>query len=406
MCDNPVSPTAVKPQTPLQPADLDAVLGPSAQALVRRQAQLREMAARGEPVQTVVFVCTKGYCGGLGDRLKGMVVLFHLALLSDRLFLVDWTEGVTALSAYLEPSHVNWFFTPDLHAAVCGQPLTHVRHEEMMDGIGAETAAILRGGFVKAWPSSAIVVSRVNLNLLHVVLEANVTEADAGVSAAAAEFHGYMKVLHARFRGYKALLTLLFTPTAAVVAAANRVLDKYVRQHGQVQKVGVHFRAGDVVEGWAHPQAQFHNHPNKTRCMVARIAGLAAASTHPLAVFVTADSDGIAEKIVREAAVVANVAVAFASITLLGKVHHLDRETGLRNDVDPKLRIYVDWLLLRDMDYLLLTKSGFSNTAALWACAPAEMLVAGEQGCPFTPPSDSHGCFAFTPRWGDPRKRK
>ena len=45
----------------------------------------------------LVFTCNSAaLCGGLGDRLKGLVSTFVLALLLDAEFLVDWEEPVRA----------------------------------------------------------------------------------------------------------------------------------------------------------------------------------------------------------------------------------------------------------------------------------------------------------------------
>lgn len=45
----------------------------------------------------LVFTCNSAaLCGGLGDRLKGLVSTFVLALLLDAEFLIDWEEPVRA----------------------------------------------------------------------------------------------------------------------------------------------------------------------------------------------------------------------------------------------------------------------------------------------------------------------
>ncbi len=45
--------------------------------------------------RVLIYTCNKAQlCGGLGDRLKGLVSTFVLALLTDSEFMVDWEEPV------------------------------------------------------------------------------------------------------------------------------------------------------------------------------------------------------------------------------------------------------------------------------------------------------------------------
>ena len=53
----------------------------------------------------------KGRCGGLGDRLKGILTGFLSSVSDNRVFLIDW-DDVTPLSDYLAPAHINWLAQP------------------------------------------------------------------------------------------------------------------------------------------------------------------------------------------------------------------------------------------------------------------------------------------------------
>ena len=46
-------------------------------------------------------------CGGLGNRIQGLVFLFFLAMLTNRTFLVHW-QGLGKLEEYLEPNQIAW----------------------------------------------------------------------------------------------------------------------------------------------------------------------------------------------------------------------------------------------------------------------------------------------------------
>lgn len=49
-----------------------------------------------------------GGCGGTGDRIKGIVSAFYIAVCSRRIFLIDWP----GLSAYLAPHQIDWQIPP------------------------------------------------------------------------------------------------------------------------------------------------------------------------------------------------------------------------------------------------------------------------------------------------------
>lgn len=61
---------------------------------------------RGEHVNALVYTCHGG-CGGLGDRLSGMLSAFYVAVATERIFLIDHTHPVD-LNLTLSPSSIDW----------------------------------------------------------------------------------------------------------------------------------------------------------------------------------------------------------------------------------------------------------------------------------------------------------
>ena len=53
------------------------------------------------------FNCHSSGHGGLGNRIQGIVSVFFLALLTDRVFLINWI-GPGKIADYLEPNQINW----------------------------------------------------------------------------------------------------------------------------------------------------------------------------------------------------------------------------------------------------------------------------------------------------------
>lgn len=50
-------------------------------------------------------------CGGLGDRIKGIIMGMLFSIIDDRVFLVNWDDW-TSLSDYLVPAHIDWLAQP------------------------------------------------------------------------------------------------------------------------------------------------------------------------------------------------------------------------------------------------------------------------------------------------------
>jgi len=54
----------------------------------------------------LIYVCD-GECGGLGDRLSGLMSVFYLAIALQRIFLIEYTSPVD-LELTLVPNRINW----------------------------------------------------------------------------------------------------------------------------------------------------------------------------------------------------------------------------------------------------------------------------------------------------------
>ena len=52
-----------------------------------------------------------GRCGGLGDRLKGILMGMFFAMVDQRVYLVNWDDW-SPLSDYLAPAHIDWLAQP------------------------------------------------------------------------------------------------------------------------------------------------------------------------------------------------------------------------------------------------------------------------------------------------------
>lgn len=57
------------------------------------------------------YMCVGAYCGGVADRVKGIIQTFYMAMCTGRQFHVHW-ETPAAISDYFQPNLIEWKRTP------------------------------------------------------------------------------------------------------------------------------------------------------------------------------------------------------------------------------------------------------------------------------------------------------
>ncbi|KAL9657214.1 hypothetical protein ABK040_011436 [Willaertia magna] len=76
----------------------------------------------------LIYRCHQG-CGGLGDRLLGIVTSLYIALLTDRVLLIDFPNPAE-LSQILQPNLIKWNFTdPQFKALINAFPSQYTHNE-------------------------------------------------------------------------------------------------------------------------------------------------------------------------------------------------------------------------------------------------------------------------------------
>lgn len=61
--------------------------------------------------EIIVWTCIRGYCGGLGDRIRFARIACFLAMVTNRLFFIKWNKNEMAsmdVIAALVPAYINW----------------------------------------------------------------------------------------------------------------------------------------------------------------------------------------------------------------------------------------------------------------------------------------------------------
>jgi len=78
---------------------------------LKYQALHQDIISNKREAKFLVYYCpsTNKGCNGYGDRVRAMVSLFYLAILTDRAFLIHF-KGPQPLERFLAPKNINWTF--------------------------------------------------------------------------------------------------------------------------------------------------------------------------------------------------------------------------------------------------------------------------------------------------------
>ncbi|CAE8690072.1 unnamed protein product, partial [Polarella glacialis] len=179
-----------------------------------------------EKPQVLVFVCQPyGQCGGHGDRLNGIVTAFLLAVLTNRVFLLD-SENPLPMQLLLEPRAIDWQVRGSILATA------GLRHHSYHDKRQQFEADLLR---IASYPEQLLVVST-NYRMIRSLFEApDLVERarELGLPDRAPAF------LVAE------IFDMLFAPTPVL----RQELSRFRRELGPLEDgrfIAVHLRTGDI----------------------------------------------------------------------------------------------------------------------------------------------------------------
>lgn len=287
----------------------------------------------------LVYQC-QGGCGGFGDRLRGVITAFYFALLSGRCFALDWRHPVPIthyfnLSAYISPC------TP------CEVPGARRAHVRQVDA-GLDITQLVR----HTEPTLSLAS---NSYLWETLFE------DVRFAPVIARHFSYLRGHDAFALAHLALRLLFSAPTPLVSARMLETLPEFARAKGGLFRIGVQVRAAEGRYG-ADTRAYWHCLRDllPSLCPVGRECGF----------FLTADDlyeDWVAE-----------LRRAVAPLPLLVAPHralHLDLSGSA--EVRAHVKTFADWLLLREMDSLVISRSGYGETASWVSRAPTARLLTG-----------------------------
>eukprot|EP00177_Eucheuma_denticulatum_P008357 GFKZ01015205.1.p1 GENE.GFKZ01015205.1~~GFKZ01015205.1.p1 ORF type:complete len:513 (-),score=23.86 GFKZ01015205.1:116-1495(-) len=380
---NPCTPTAPPPATlPLSPAAI-----PSLAAYLRAHHAtyrcLENAACLTPPQNVLIWRCPSPdplSCAGLGDRFRGILFSFLLAIATNRTFLLDWPAAPYPLHSALHPRHLNWFPPSELLASMRERPpphlpwflcqpprectegghMPHTAHLPMPVPAGGED----KGGEVDLARADLptvlaefpvlTIATRLKLSALPLFLS------NPHVTPRMPRMPATDSPLFARslLRLQRELFRVLFRPAPDLASQ----LEAKVFGAG-VPYVGIHARTGVDVGETRDPRFQYlAEKENRTAKLLLRCARKVGAGGR---VYVASDSQRLKQQ-VREMGGGMGVEVR----CLEDRALHFGIRSGVREakgteGCDRFLSVFVDLMALAGGEGMVITGSGFANAAFL-----------------------------------------
>ena len=333
----------------------------------------------------ITFALNKhGVSGGFGDRLRGMVTTYYLAVMTNSSFAVHWTH----------PYNLSDYFI----VASCNAHERSRNHDQIptIEGTAIDPLAST------PLPANAA-ITRTAIDDWKYFSEFSFME-DTGenVEIHTNSFHWKEVVRHPAFRKRAASLglsnrtqaelfklaidDLLQSPTSMVRESFDSVKQRLAggsheeESNASVPYIGVQIRLGGrnggAVSGWDDPA---RHSLEDVDCFAAEAVRL-CHKTHIKSIFVTADSDEAVRKF--EDAVAEKSAGECSScpppivVQVPGSIGHTDRSTvSSEHAGDVWLKSILDWWALKHAAALVISRSGFGETAALSSDAASALRL-------------------------------
>ena len=352
------------------------------------------------------------FCGGLGDRLMGLAPLFYAAIWSNRVFHIEWLKPVD-LNFYFKINE-NWYGVDksvyDRKRKLSRSNYNRIYWEYLVDHL--QNDKLLRNledpdfvANISQWDSYSITTNRLNalesifsnpsfINRTHDVLprlEFVITDLD------------YSMIASISYR------SLLSKPQEKLEKLAEKFLILNGLKHvnfneGRVLKIGVQIRT--LIPAWSEPNIRRVGMDDVV-CFNDKVAQIIEhfSGKRKIAIFLTGDNENatlIFRQNLQNQSNIVLLDTGFAQTVLNLSLVHLDKPTKTK---DPNkawnevAQVYLDWLMLRRMDFLVISRSGFGETASLYSLKPTwqfqhDQVRAGNK-CPFVRYGGAEQRFAF-----------
>lgn len=291
--------------------------------------------------KTLIYKC-ESYCGGLGDRLRGIVTSFLLALVSDRQFLIDMRYPCD-ITNFLQPNLYDW--TMDYNKTTRNYSSRKIVAIDTNDQIVAE---IHDKPFVSNWSQYNDIEIFTNMDFVTAVFSNPWLQHNRILRM-------FLKVMRTGQANINTLFPLLFEILFKPSKSVSKIIDSALTALSQKQTslLCLHIRVG---QNPTNPNdAAFDDRETIAKDMIEYIDDSALLRWENLTVMVASDSKKAASQILRH--------FTRRSFTIPGPILHIDRPAKHVDHCEGFFKVVVDFYVLGECHTSFLTNSRFSAFA-------------------------------------------
>ncbi|CAF0934004.1 unnamed protein product [Didymodactylos carnosus] len=294
--------------------------------------------------KTLIYQC-KYFCGGFGDRLRGIMSVYILALITGRQFMINMHYPCN-VKHVLEPNLYNWTF--EIPSGKRSQLVINTMSSYMASYKQEMTTDISRYDFIKKWEKHDDIYITTNSDYMTPALK-NPFVKNSSIG----------RILFGQLPTYKTtqaylfpvIFEILFKPSVHVTASVNHLLRMVYSRNSSM--LCLHIRVGKNPNN-PHDYA-FPYRSHTADDMIAFVDNSSLLVNRSQTIFVTSDSGEAISKILNH--------YPDRSLTIPGPIIHVDRFDKGKTVCDGFTKVIADFYALGECQTSILSPSGFSAWA-------------------------------------------
>lgn len=291
-------------------------------------------------IKTLTYRCDS-FCGGLGDRLRGIISSYFLSLILNRKFMIYMHYPCKITDLFI-PNMYNWS-----HRRLKNDSNRSKKVIRAIDNV--DVLRELNGSsFFVEWATFDDIIIYTNLDLITVLFSNIMIRNNAIINT----FLQEMRPEEANFQTlFSLLFEILFKPTEKVIDLIDPILDTVVSSNSSL--LCLHVRIG---KNPSNPKDQLlEDRSTIADDMIKFIKAHIMPEQQKLLVLVASDSNDSISKVQNH--------FSEKSIQVKGPIVHLDRPSSMKNVNDGCVTVVATFYILGECHISLLTNSGFSALA-------------------------------------------
>lgn len=314
----------------------------SVHEIIKAKSTISTEGGKIETMQKFLVYQCKNYCGGIGDRMRGMIRVFYLAILTQRIFLIDYDNEGFSLADVFEENLIHWNWRP-----YKGLEFKNVKTVNAIDHA-------LDENYLKTGDEDVIVV-RTNLWNPHKLWASDMIQTHL------ARFNYSENPFPTQI--YKWAFDSLFQKSLAI----TRQIETYKKQmfnnkHGEGHHsyISLHLRIGDNATTWNDPPRHSLADADSVLECGHKIQMMMRENrpSDTVHLFFASDSNYAKERIQIKDNTVKSLDVPLYHVD---RTKHSSRESTTKGN----LAAWSEFLLISESECIVASRSGYSEIAAL-----------------------------------------